>query len=227
MELILAALGLGLAGIDILGVVVITTALSVGASKRSVVLFALTTLIATVIIGVVFSLLLDTSVARISQFVDTLPDYVWVIVNALFAGVLLTWVTARIFKKTPRVKKTETSRVTKWIKSSLFIVGIFFAVSALADPSFLALIAVSAQNDSFLLVITANILWILISQAPLFALAIAVLFNKHKPLLKWFERVKITYAKQLHVALTILILMCALLLIADLVAFFVSNNWLL
>ena len=51
MELLLAAFGLGLAGIDILGVLIVTSALSAGVSKRSIAGFAATVFIGTVLLA--------------------------------------------------------------------------------------------------------------------------------------------------------------------------------
>ena len=59
---------------DILGVLIVTSALSAGVSKRSIAGFAATVFIGTVLLGTFLSLFLGSSVSRITEFVNALPS---------------------------------------------------------------------------------------------------------------------------------------------------------
>lgn len=224
MEVIVMALGLGLAGSDIFGVVVIMAALSAGATKRSIAVFALTVLLGTITLATSMSLIFGPSVEYVATFINGLPSLVWVGIEAVLVVLLFFWATKRIIRDSTKQKKEHHS--TKWLKYGLFMVGLAFVLSTLADPSYLALIALAGHNGNFFVVLSAHTIWILISQFTLFAVAIAVMFNKHKPLLKWIQKVQKKYAKQLSIILTAIIVLMSLAILADLVTFLASGRWL-
>ena len=128
-------------------------------------------------------------------------------------------------------EKKETF-LTKYIKNGLFIVGIFFAITALTDPSFLALITISGHSQNMIYVILANCIWILISQLPIFVLTIAILFNKHEKIIDYFknklaksdkvEKIK----KILSILLSIIILVIGILSIVDSINYWFNSSWL-
>lgn len=227
MDLILVALGLGIAGIDIFGIVVIVAALSAGASKRAILTFATTVFIGTVILGTALSLLLGSSVGRITEYIQELPDVIWVCANLLAALLLLVWATKRLIKYIKHRKQPkQKSSFDKWLKYGLFIVGVWFAVCALTDPSFLALIAISGNNDGVVGIVIAHALWILVSQAPLFIFATAVKFDKHKPLMKKIEKAKKRYSRRTSLLLTAIVALAAAAFIINLTAYLITSEWL-
>ena len=79
MELIISAFLLGVAGFDVLGVIVLVAALSARVPKKSILIFVITAFIATVLLGVGLSLFLSPLVDYIANMVNQFSDSIWVI----------------------------------------------------------------------------------------------------------------------------------------------------
>lgn len=231
MNLFITALLLGVAGFDPSGAIVIISALAVGAKKKDVCIFAITTFIGTVTVGVACSYLLGSSIEYIADWLNYIPDSIWLVLEFIVVGALFKWFVDRTFRKKEKEKKEE-SFLAKYIKKGLFAVGVFFAVTALTDPSFIAVITLSGHNMHFAEVLVANALWILISQSPIFILTIAVLLGKHESVIvfvqnklkesRFVEKVKKVFPK----LLTAIILIAALVLLADVISYCTTGNWL-
>lgn len=234
MNLLAKAFLLGIAGFDSTGAIVIITALTMGLSKKQILLFAITTFIGTVLIGVGCSTFLGTSVNTISNLLNSIPDIVYMWIELIIGILLLKWFVERVFFKSKNDVKEEKkeSFLTKYIKNGLFIVGIFFAITALTDPSFLALITISGHSQNVFMVILANCMWILISQLPIFVLTIAILFNKHEKVINYFKNKlsksdKIEKIKKiLSILLSIIILVIGILSIIDSIYYWFNSSWL-
>lgn len=229
MNLILSALGLGLAGTDVLGVFIVIAALSRKTPKRKIILFAVTVFVATVLLGVTLSLLLGASVNNIATFINSLPDLIWVIVSVFLIVVLWAWAILRAVrhcKHKDTTKKETAPKFYKYIKYGLFPVSIVFALLAITDPSFLALIGLAGYDGNILSIIAAFSVWILVSQASLFAFVIALLTNQGKKLEKWLNKFHEKYAQKISVALTAVIFCIGLLFLIDLIVFLTTNSWL-
>ena len=140
----------------------------------------------------------------------------------------------RFFCKKRTVKKEEKkeSFFIKFLNKGLFVVGLIFAITALTDPSFLALITASSHNNNIFLVILANSIWILISQSPVFVLTVAVIFNKHEKVIDFFEELlnknnrKEKIKKIFSFLLSILLLIAGVLIVVDSIYFWFNGIWL-
>lgn len=228
MELILFSIGLGLAGLDIFGVFVIMAALSMGASRKSIISFAITVFTATIIVGVSLSFALGNNVSRISELIIGLPDSTWVVINSSTAILLLWWAGSRSFMNHRKNTLSKDKPLfKKWIKRGLFITGVIFAISALTDPSFLALIAVAGHNGNVATVVIANTFWILISQAMLFIFTTTIVLNKHKLWMKWFTAFQDKHRKTFSIGLTFVITVSGITILVDTLSFLFTGQWLL
>ena len=105
--------------------------------------------------------------------------------------------------------------------------GIIYAASAFTDPSFLAVITIASREQSLLVVIMAHVVWLLVSQGLFFGLVIAIMCDRHQPLIAWFERVRARYSTLIHSSITMVIILCGLTLLADMATFLLSGHWLL
>lgn len=226
MELLLFALGLGLAGFDIFGVLIILTALASKVSKREIITFTLITLFGTVALGTVAVLLLGEGVRIITDFFNNLPDVLWIALDFLVAILLFVWAGVRIVRA---IKKQNVAKEPKatFFKHGLIVVGMLYAISAFIDPSYLALIALSGRADSLSVIVLAQFIWILVSQSALFALAIAVAFGIHEEFVNWFNRVREKYSNIITKIVTGLIVFFGTLITTDLIVFLATGRWLL
>ncbi len=235
MKLFPTSLLLGLAGIDPTGVIVIISALAMGVKKSKIILFVLTVFFGTIVVGLISSnLVIDNSINFFANLFNYIPDYVYMILEFVVGILLLLWFIERVFYKDKSIAKEEKkeSIFTKYIKKGLFFVGLIFSLSALTDPSFLALITLTGQSSNLIEVILANVSWVLISQLPIFILLIAVIFNKHYVVIDFFKNKVLTarrielIKKILSVLLSIIILFASILLLLEAIYYFFTNTWL-
>lgn len=224
---------LGLAGFDPTGALVIITALTMGINKKQIIKFALTTFIGTILVGLTFSKILSSGIDVISNLLNSIPDVVYMWMEFIIGLILFIWAIERIFLKKKTIKKEEKkeSFFIKFLNKGLFVVGLIFAITALTDPSFLALITISSHNDNLVLVTLANAIWILISQLPIFVLTIAIIFNKHEKVINYFKELsnknnrKDKLKKILSILLSIIILVIGVLTIVDSIYFLFNRVW--
>lgn len=217
-----------------MGAVVVLTALTLGASRREIMTFALTTFFGTVLTGLVFSRFLGAGVSYLSTLANNIPDNIFMLLEFLVALLLLGWFAERVFfrEKADSKEERKESFFVRSIRKGLFPLGVLFAVSALSDPSFLALLTLAGQRSSFLEVIGANCVWILLSQCPLFVLALAVCFGRHEALLAFFrERLaRSTWVqglkKLLPAALSAVILSAGVLALLEALYYLFTGIWL-
>lgn len=224
---------LGLAGFDPTGAIVIISALTMGINKKQIIKFALTTFIGTILVGLLFSKVLSSGIGIISNLLNSIPDIVYMWIELIIGIILFVWAMERFFFKKKVVKKEEKkeSFFIKFLNKGLFVVGLIFAITALTDPSFLALITISSYNDNIISIILANAIWILISQLPIFVLTIAIVFNKHEKVINYFKELlnknnrKEKMKKILSVLLSIIILVIGILTIIDSIYFWINGVW--
>ena len=112
MHLFPATFFLGLAGFDIAGAIIIITALSMKAHKKDIYIFAITSLLTTVIVGILFSKVLGTGVIYLTNIFNYIPDIVYAIIGAVIGFVLLYWFIERVFISEKYQKKEEKKKHT-------------------------------------------------------------------------------------------------------------------
>lgn len=142
---------------------------------------------------------------------------------------LLGWAVARLhrhIKSDKESQESQDSRVLQWLGRSIVLGGIIYAAGAFTDPSFLAVIAV-ASREPLIVVIIAHVVWLLVSQGLFFGLVVAIMCDRHQPLIAWFERVRAQYSTLIRSSITVVIVLCGLTLLADMATFLLSGHWLL
>lgn len=223
---------LGLAGFDLTGAMVVIYGLSIGVSRKQIFLFAATTFGGTVAVGILCSRVLGTGISILSEWLNKIPDSVYMAAEFVISFLLLKWFAERAFlrDRTERKEEKKESFFIRCMKRGMLFVGVLFSVSALADPSFLALTTIAGQVGDLFLAAAANCIWILISQLPLFILTASVLRGRHEEAMAYF-RVKVMenerLKKLLDGMLTILILAAGVVLLADAGWFFMKGVWLI
>lgn len=225
---------LGLAGFDIAGAIIIVTALSLKCTKKNIYVFALTSLVTTVLVGAFSAKVLGTSINFLTDLLNYIPDKVYAVLGMIIGAALLYWFIERVFVNEKYQKKEDRkeSFLTKFIKSSLFVVGILFSLWAISDPSFWGVVALASQSNSLILIIAAFTVWMLVGQLPLYILTVGIAFNKHEKIIKWFDESftnnpKIIKLKRiLRTVLSVIILVAGIYFITDSLFYFFKSVWL-
>jgi hypothetical protein len=216
VELVLVALGLGLAGIDPLGALVVLAALSRQATRRAVVSFSLVVLLGTTAFGAGLAVLVGDGVGGLADRLLDLPDVVGVVLESVLVVLLLRWAYLRWSRRNGPAKE-KRPWLARWLDRGLPLVGGLFVVSAVTDPTFVALVALASREHGLAGALLASGLWTLVSQAPLFVLVAAVLLGAQARLLGRVEQLRRRWGRWLPHALTAGIALAGLLLLADLV----------
>ena len=185
MTLLLTALALGLAGLDPAGALVVAGALASGARERNVVLFGLVVLVGTMVLGATLSLSVGPRIAEIDWSVLAPGDRTVAFVEALLGVGLVCWGVVRARRPKAHAPKPRSARGTSPI--ALVGAGILFALSAVFDPTFVALTVIAGREGSFWSAVVAQSAWVLVSQAPLVLILGAMAGGKHKGVVVWFR----------------------------------------
>jgi hypothetical protein len=177
IELLLVALGLGLAGLDPGGLLVAAGALAVGARERYVAAYGLVTLLGTVAFGTALSLVVGPRVADIDWGALATSTGAGLVEIALGLG-LVAWGIARAPRPATHAPKPRSPRGRGPV--ALLALAILFALSAVLDPTFVSLAVVAGWGEPFWSVVAAHSVWVIVSQAPLVLLLAAMAGGKHE-----------------------------------------------
>ena len=187
----MAALGLGLAGLDPAGALIATAALAAGARDRSVVAFGVLVLLGTAVFGTVLSLTLGARLAGV-DWASLLPTGRGGAVLEIVVGVgLLAWAVVRLARRTARAPKPRRIRGGT---AGLLGTGVLFVLSAALDPTYVALVVLAGRGEPVYAVAAAHLIWALVSQSPLLLLLLAVLRGGHERAVQrfgaWWQRAR-------------------------------------
>jgi hypothetical protein len=183
--LVLTAFALGLAGLDPAGALVVAGALAAGAREGHVALFGLVVLVGTVVLGTTLSLTVGPRIAEIDWSVFAPGDRTVAFVETLLGVGLVCWGVVRARRPTAHAPKPRSARGTGPI--ALVGAGILFALSAVLDPTFVALTVIAGRDGSFWSAAVAHSVWVLVSQGPLVLVLGAMAGGKHKGVVIWFR----------------------------------------
>ncbi|MBC7564815.1 hypothetical protein H7100_01100 [Candidatus Saccharibacteria bacterium] len=223
MDLLLASIGLGILGIDIVGALILVAARSQGASRRSIVLFALIILFGTAAYGVILSVLLGEGINEFSEWALRIPAVFFKFFEILIILLLAVWIYIRLTKRSKPRRANKLLRIQKSLSKGLVFAGILFVLSAVLDPAFLALIAASGREGVLFDIIVAHIIWSFVGQIPLYALATAMIFKKEKYITVWFKKIWKKYESTSANVVTILIGVVALVITIDVIRYFIDG----
>ena len=107
------------------------------------------------------------------------------VVEAVLGLGLVAWGVARARRPATRAPKPRSTRGTG--PAALVATGALFALSAILDPTFVSLAVVAGRDGAFWSVVAAHSVWVLVSQAPLVVLLVAMAGGAHGRFVAWFR----------------------------------------
>ncbi|MEU6136903.1 hypothetical protein [Nocardioides sp. NPDC047086] len=164
--------GFGIAGLDPFGALVVVPALATGARRRVVLLFFGTAWLTTVLTGLALGESVQHVVAWLRNLLSV-PDPVRLVAQLVTGTGLGLWA-ARRWTHRNDVKSERTKASMLAGPTGMSLMGIFWGVSALTDPSFYGVATIGASMPSLLAVAAVFTGWFLISQAPLCLVVLAL-----------------------------------------------------
>lgn len=219
LSTLLQSIGLGIAGIDPLGAVLLMTAIQAGIDRSKIIALILSTFLTTVIFGVVIALVGQQVVASI---IPSAESAIWAYLELAVAAVIGYWLFLK-WSGPPKAKQEKKQQAIDGDVWAYLLAGAAFSITSVLDPTFLAVAVVVADTKSMWISISAFTLWILISQFMLFGLFVAYLFGIHQRLIDQtqglWEKYKRLFRQLLHVAAILAIL----LLVLDASYYFVNG----
>ena len=184
LELVFASLALGLAGIDPAGLVIALGALAAGARERTVIGFALIVVLGTALLGTALTLTVGLQLQQFDWSSLLPPDWLGAVVELALASSLLVWALIRLRRplaRPPRPSRRSRSGV------ALLSAGVLFALSAPLDPTFLGLVLLAGREDHVVAVVSAHLIWIVVSQLLLVILVLAIMLRRHARAVAWLQ----------------------------------------
>lgn len=224
LELLIATIGLGIAGIDPIGALIAIGALSNGARERSVVIFGFAQILVTVALGVTLSLLVGTRLAEIDwTFLDA-GDPIWAVGEAIVGIVLLVWAIRRVLWPAPQKSRPASRAVSVYALGGL---GVLSGASAVLDPTFVALVVLAGRDGVLVNVTLAHLLWILISQLPLVVVMVAIMRGRHHTVISRLQAWWASFRPVMAKIGTIAALVVAIVLLVDAGWWFATGGFLI
>ncbi|PWJ53252.1 hypothetical protein SAMN06264364_11310 [Quadrisphaera granulorum] len=201
--LLLAAAGLGVAGLDPTGALLAVAALAAGARRRAVLLFGGLIVGLSTALGVVLSLTAGASLAGV-DWAGALPGGPLTAGLEALAGVLaLGWAVARLRRRAdPAGEATEDAAAGARRGPGALLAGgaglvgaaVAFSAGSVLDPSFVGVVVLAGRGEPLAEVVAAHVVWSVVSQAPLVLLLVAVVRGGHDRasalFTRWWARVR-------------------------------------
>ncbi|VXC28060.1 hypothetical protein [Nocardioides sp. AX2bis] len=220
LDVLLAAATLGVAGLDPAGAAIAVAALAAGARERHVLVFAAVVLLGTAGWGVLLSMTLGRQLDGFAWTRLVPPDGAAALIELSVAVALLSWAAVRWRRPDARPPRPGGGRTGG---AGLAVLGAGFALTAVLDPTFVALVVLAGRDGSAATTVTAHVLWIVVSQLPLVVLAAAVLRGRHEGAVAWFQRVLARWRPLLAAAGTLALVLAGGVLALD-VAWWVASG---
>lgn len=219
--LLLAALGLGLAGLDPAGALMAVATLAAGASRRTVLVFGSMVLGGSAALGVTLSLTLGVRLRSV-DLLGLLPrGDLGALVEVVLGLGLLGWVWWRQrHRRLPGAGRIGRARLLPVLG-----LGVAYAALSLTDPTFAAMVVLAGRGQPVAEVVAAHAVWSLTSQLPLVVLLAAVLAGAHDGAVTWFQRWWTRVGPALRRGVSVLALVVGVLLLADAVFFAVTGSF--
>jgi hypothetical protein len=226
LDALITALGLGIAGIDPLGAVLLMTAIASQFTRSKIIFFNVLVLVSAVLVGTILSVVGASFLSNINDIFPENTSSVWVYVNLLIAAVTTVWLIRRYLNR----NKPKNNKSTKKLGSSYYaiaVTAVLFGAGSVFDPTFLAAISLAAQTNNLATIVAMHTIWIITSQIMLFVLFIAYLNGKHEKVITYSREQYTKHKSLLQNVLYVAAIGVIIVLIADSISYLVSGNYLI
>lgn len=225
LDTFITAFGLGIAGIDPLGAIILMRAIAANFTRAKIVFFNITVLISAILAGTILSVVGSGFITGIKDVLPGNSSSAWVFVNLIIAAITIAWIVRRKKKK----DRPNNEKPSKTLGSSYYAIaatGLLFGAGSVFDPTFLATISLAAQTNDLPTILLMHTIWIITSQFMLFVLFIAYLKGKHEKVID-FSRMQYTKHKVvLQDILSIAAIGVVIFLVADSLSFVIRGEYL-
>ena len=109
----------------------------------------------------------------------------------------------------------------------MFVTGLLFTLSAFPDPAFISLVVLCGHNGNLIVTIIAFIIWILISQFPIFLFNIAIINNCGEEFISKLETIRQKYSRLFEQIINTAIVIIILVFIFNLMSFYFTKTWMI
>jgi hypothetical protein len=225
-RLLLTAIALGLASLDITGALAAVGALAAGARTRALLAFGGFTILGTVAFGTALSLIVGPRISGLDWGHllphDPTEDLVAALVEVVLGVGLLIWGIVRALKPGTRPPKPRALRGLGVI--SLAGAGILFALAAIADPTFVSLVVIAGRADRFWSVAAAHSAWTFVSHVPLVLVLAFALTGENERVVTTVRTLWAKVSPWMVRLVTVFVLLVALLLLLDAFWYFITGD---
>jgi hypothetical protein len=182
-------------------------------------------MIITILMGSMISAIFKSSAA---QFIESIipgdDSLFWPILEFSVSLVIIIWVLTRIFRKKEEVeeKKEIEGNTIRFILS-----GTFFAIMSFTDPTYYGVILIGSETDSFIVSALLVLIWFLISQVALVIAYGSIEMNALPKFENTIEKFKNRHKRKLTITINVLLIVIAILLFIDPLAYLLIGEYLL
>ena len=223
----LNTIGLGVLGIDPITAAYMMSMRLRGEGKPRITLFFLSFAISTILVGTALAASMGAAAAGFLQSI--LPDdgsRFWAIMELAISIVILIWVARRVFAGPDREKRQPRETVRGGALGHV-VMGFVFAVTSFTDPTFYAVMLIGGESHSVVTAALLLALWFVVSQCLAMVVYAAIQCNRLDALAarldEWKARNQTMFNCVLHGALIVV----AILLTADVTAYWLTGGYLL
>lgn len=167
-QFLLVVAALGVAGFDPLGALLVAGALVLGASRRSALIFLLTSAVVPIGLAMLAGRVLRPVLATVESWLR-LPASIWSAVSLVVGAGLIGWGLVRA-RRGVVVRPERPLRAAS--ASAMAGAGFWFGFTVLLDPAYYAVMAVVARHPEPLTRLTALVIWFVVAQWLLIALVV-------------------------------------------------------
>lgn len=225
MRLVLVAVGLGVAGFDPYGALLVGTALISGGTRWTALVFLLTSSVAPIALGLLTGRVLGPLVSTIESLLR-LPAVVWAGLGLAVGIVLIGWALLRLRLRRGAVPGAER-RPRDVSVGAMALAGLSFGFTALLDPAFYAIVAVTARNPDLWVQLIALVIWFVVAQWLLIGLVAVSWVDKERTAAVRLERVWSKNASRVSRIVTVVGFAAGVVLVVDGVGYLVTGRFLI
>lgn len=197
MRIFLLTVALGFAGLDPIGGVIVMSAIAHKTPKSKVIAFSVIALLSTVTLIVLISFCLRAGVLHAYESMGRGMDEFFLVLDFVVAIVAGAWFIKRAFFKAKtsdakgkpsEAEDKEESKLSKSARKNLPLAGVLLSFWIMTDPIFWSFVTMIAREGGLIFWIFLAVVWVFLSQIPLFVLTIAMAFGSYEKLLERIDR---------------------------------------